>query len=94
MYSLQGFSNASQEAYAAVVNLKLVTQHGVNVRFVASKTRVAPAKGMTTPRLQLLAAVLSSKLMVSVSHALEPDLQLDEPSCFTDFKIILFWIQG
>ena len=78
VYSLQGFSDASQEAYAAVVYLKLVTPHGVYVRFVASKTRVVPIKGMTIPRLELLAGLLLSKLMVSISCALEPELPLDE----------------
>ena len=92
--SLQGFSDASQEAYAAVIYLKSVTPHGIHVRLVASKTRVAPTKAMTIPRLELLTALLLSKLMVSVSRALEPELTLDEPSCFTDSKVTLYWILG
>eukprot|EP00731_Ephydatia_muelleri_P014349 Em0008g69a len=48
-----------------VVYLKSVTPHGVHVTFVVSKTRVASAKGVTIPRLELLAALLLSKLVVS-----------------------------
>ena len=34
------------------------------------------------------------KLMSNVMQALEPEVNLSEPSCFTDSKVVLFWIQG
>ena len=51
-----GFCDASCKAYAAVVYL-LETSAGRQVRFVASKTRVAPLKSQSIPRLKLLSAV-------------------------------------
>ena len=60
-----------------MIYLRAVNPYGAQVRFVVSKTRVAPTKGMTIPRLELLAALLLSKLMVSVSRALEPELPLE-----------------
>ena len=69
--SLQGFSDASLGAYAAVVYLKIVTPMGCSLRFVASKTRVAPIHGQTIPRFELLGALLMAKLLSSVTNALK-----------------------
>lgn len=92
--TLQGFCDASKDAYAAVVYLRITSSSGVSVRFVASKTRIAPIKGHTIPRLELLGALLLVRLMSNVIRALEPVVHLSEPSCFTDSKVVLFWIQG
>ena len=57
-YSLQGFCDASQSAYAAVVYLRVESESGIFGKFLCSKTRVAPVKKLTTPRLELLSALL------------------------------------
>ena len=67
---LVGFCDASAKAYAAVVYLRIEGETQACVRFVAAKTRVAPLGGMTIPRLELLSALLLSKLIVSVQAAL------------------------
>ena len=59
-----GFCNASLKAYAAVVNLR--TNDEISVQFIAAKTRVVPVIGMTVPRLELLSALLLSKLIQSI----------------------------
>ncbi len=68
--------------------------HEVSVQFLAAKTRVTPVVGTTIPRLELLSALLLSKLMSSVHAALEQELNLSDPLCFSDSKVALFWIQG
>ena len=91
---LIGFCDASQRAYAAVTYLRMETPQ-VLVRIVAAKTRVCPVKGMTIPRLELLSALLLSRLISSVHNALKVDLTLpDDPICFTDSKVALHWIKG
>ena len=92
--TLCGFSDASLKAYAAVVYLVLEMESHSEVRFVASKTRVSPLKTQTIPRLELLAAVLLARLMVSVSQALEVEIHLSSPRCFTDSTVTLCWIKG
>ena len=90
--SLMGFSDASKKAYAAVVYLRIETPTGCKVRFMASKTRVSPTGGYTIPRLELLASLLLSRLMSSLTTALKDDLELSPPTCFTDSKVTLYWI--
>ncbi len=93
-WSLVGFCDASKTAYAAVVYLHCKSVSGCSARFVACKTRVAPIKTQTIPSLELLSALLLSKLMDNVSQALSLELMLGEPSYFTDSKVSLYWIQG
>ncbi len=79
--SLQGFCDASTGAYAAVVYL--VAQPGSEpcVRFVASKTRVTPRRELTIPRLELLSALLLTRLLDAVTRSLSPNLSLGQPTC-------------
>ena len=91
---LQGFCDASTHAYAAVVYLRVQTSVGTTAKFVAARTRVSPLQGHSIPRLELLGALLLSRLLASVSAALMVELELDPPSCFTDSKVALFWIKG
>ena len=93
-FSLQGFCDASKVAYAAVVYLLVDAARARYTRFVACKTRVAPVSGLTIPRLELLSALLLSKLMASVSQALTPRLSLEQPSYYMDSEVALFWIKG
>ena len=63
--------------YTTVVYLLIESDSGCLTRFVPSKTRVFPVKELTIPRLELLSALLLSKLMTS--EALSLELSLDEP---------------
>ena len=92
--SLQGFCDASIDAYAAVVYLKIENKVGTTINFVASKTRVAPTSKQTIPRLELLSALLLAKLITSVAKALEPVIEIQEIRCFSDSKVSLYWIMG
>ena len=61
---LHGFSDASHRAYAAVVYMRSLYSDGrIDVRLVSSKSRVAPLKKQSIPRLELLGAVLLARLV-------------------------------
>ena len=67
---------------------------GIAVRFIASKTRVAHLLPQTIPRLELLSAVLLSRLIVSVLSSIKPTLLLLDVRCYTDSQVALYWICG
>ncbi|XP_062705646.1 uncharacterized protein LOC115265199 [Aedes albopictus] len=55
---LHGFSDASKKAYGAVLYTRCVSSDGkINTELVCSKSRVAPLKPTTIPRLELTGAV-------------------------------------
>ncbi|XP_046417532.1 uncharacterized protein LOC124178336 [Neodiprion fabricii] len=90
---LHGFSDASQSALSAVVFLRLLTEsNDIRVSLVAAKTRVAPLKKVTIPRLELSAAVLLVRL---VSH-LRKVLELENATIhlWTDSTVALAYISG
>lgn len=88
--TLCGSCDASTHAYAAVVYLVIRTDVGSSTQFVVSKTRVAPLQTQTIPRLELLSALLLSKLIVSVSESLRSTLPQLKLQCFTDSQIALY----
>jgi hypothetical protein len=67
-YRLHGFCDASERAYAAVIYLVVQTDSERCVRFVASKTRVAPLRELAIPRLELLSSLLLARLMDTVQQ--------------------------
>ena len=65
----------------------------VETRLVAAKTRVAPIKSQTIPRLELLGAVISARLSNTITRSLPNN---DEIECmyWTDSTTTLQWIQS
>ena len=75
---IHGFGDSSEVAYAAVVYLRIETSKGAYTRLIMSKTRVAPLAKQTIPRLELLAALILSRLVYRVRVALLPVIKVDE----------------
>ena len=91
---LHGFCDASSKAYAAVVYLYITTASRSYIRFLASKTRVAPVAQQTIPRLELLSALILSRLVTNVAKALEAEVNISKITCWSDSEVALFWIRG
>ena len=69
-HQMHGFSDASEHAIAAAVYLCTVYEDGdVDVRLIASKTKVSPLKKQSIPRLELLGAYILSKLVDTIRTA-------------------------
>ncbi|XP_041453627.1 uncharacterized protein LOC121406824 [Lytechinus variegatus] len=87
------FSDASENAYGACAYLRWQTGDGkFETRFVASKSKVAPLKTLTIPRLELQAAVLAARLYKSITE--EMRLEVEKVMFFTDSMITLQWIKS
>ena len=68
---LHGFNDASKRAYGAVVYTRSVYEDGhIDVRLISSKTKVAPIKQQSIPRLELLGATILVRLINNVKNAL------------------------
>ena len=88
---LHGFSDASQDAYAAVIFLRASNNQSVSVQLLLAKSRVAPLKRPTIPRLELLGCVIAVRLIRQVKDALNLN---DVPTYFwCDSSTALAWIK-
>ena len=86
------FCDASEIAYGAVAYFRTVTCGRVNVNFVISKTRLAPIKTLTIPRLELQAAVVAARLKTKILE--EIDFEVDETHFWSDSKIVLHYLSN
>ena len=88
---LHGFSDASKHAYGAVVYFRSVYSDGrVHVVLVAAKTRVAPTKQQSIPRLELLGALILSRL----TKKLRDIIGEIEATHWIDSTVALCWIKN
>ncbi|XP_071053586.1 uncharacterized protein [Onthophagus taurus] len=88
---IHGFSDASTQAYGACVYLRSFESHkNISVQLVCAKSRVAPLKRVTVPRLELLGALLLSDLIIKVNVAL--GLDISRIVCWTDSSVVLGWL--
>jgi len=94
-YQVHGFCDASDNAFAAVVYLRTEHRTGeVEVNLMASKTRVAPIKKQTTPRLELMGANLLARLTDSILRASTSLRATPEVILWTDSFRTLCWIKN
>ncbi|GFU28901.1 integrase catalytic domain-containing protein [Trichonephila clavipes] len=88
---LQGFADASEAAYGAVVYLQCFLHNGAaKVSILASKSRVAPIRVISIPRLELCACVLLAQLVKKIHSTLR--LNISDIMLHTDSTIALAWL--
>ena len=87
------FCDASELAFAAVAYIRIITDDGTcHCSLLTSKSRVAPIKKLTLPRLELQGAVLGIRLRKLITK--EITLQLDQIIFWTDSTINLQYINS
>ena len=87
------FSDASMEGYGQCSYIKLVNNKGqVHCSLVMAKSRVAPLKVITIPRLELAAAVVSVRIHTILRKQL--NYEVVKEVFWTDSKVILGYINS
>ncbi|XP_011884045.1 PREDICTED: uncharacterized protein LOC105571183, partial [Vollenhovia emeryi] len=90
---LHGFADASQSAYGACCYIRTRNIAGnYETKLLISKSRVAPMKAVSLPRLELCAAVLLARLQEKVIKSIKiPNIK---KFLWTDSMIALSWIRA
>ncbi|XP_075150778.1 uncharacterized protein LOC142224886 [Haematobia irritans] len=87
---IHGFADSSERAYAAVLYIRISYQDSIFTNLIASKTRVAPLKTLSIPRLELCGASLLAEMIDSILPQME--IQNYSLFCWTDSTIVLSWL--
>ncbi|XP_036148390.1 uncharacterized protein LOC118647475 [Monomorium pharaonis] len=89
---LHGFCDASVTGYGACVYVRSVGREGgIVVRLLCAKSRVAPLKTVTIPRLELCGALLLARLYKEVISAL--NIKFNKIIFWCDSTIVLHWLR-
>lgn len=89
---LHVFADASEVAFAAAAYWRIGGDHTYELAFVAGKTRCAPIKQLSVPRLELQAAVLAARLAQSIQECHE--LANVRTVMWSDSRTVLHWIRS
>ncbi|XP_026816104.1 uncharacterized protein LOC113555771 [Rhopalosiphum maidis] len=90
---IHGFADASEKAYGCCLYLKCSDNAGNHCsNLLCAKSKVAPMKTVSLPRLELCAAQLLTRVAYEIISKMQ--LKLSKHHYWTDFKVTLCWIKS
>ncbi len=90
--SLHVFCDASEKAYGAVAYFAVQSDSDINISFIIARSRVAPKRQQSMPRLELCAALAGAQLAKLVRN--EMTLSISQTILWTDSLTVLEWIKS
>ena len=91
---MHGFADSSEAAYAAVIYLRVVDMmDNIAVFLLCSKTKVAPLKKVTLPRLELCGANLMMNLIARLVQSMRLSNTNLSYFAWSDSQIVLAWLK-
>ena len=92
-HSIHVFCDASEQAYGAVAYLRSEDQEGnFHVSFLAARSRIAPKKQLTIPRLELCAALAGAELAAVLRKELT--INIATQVLWSDSTTVLHWLKS
>ena len=93
VFKLHGYADASEMAYGACVYVQSILSDGSHTcNLITARSKVAPIKNVTIPRLELCAALLLARLVHRVKEIFTH--QFESVYFWSDSKITLSWIHS
>lgn len=89
---LCGFADASEKAYGACVYVRNKLEGQYDARLLCAKSRIAPLKNLSVPRLELCAALLLAQVMHKVLESV--DVKFTRTYYWSDSTITFSWIRS
>jgi len=85
------FGDASTEAYSTVAYVRVTHETGGNCSILCARSKVTPLKSKSIPRLELIAATISTRMARRISSIFNLNLKTDF-KFWTDSTNVLYWI--
>ncbi|XP_062535266.1 uncharacterized protein LOC134204457 [Armigeres subalbatus] len=86
------FTDAGELGYGCSAYFRIETDKGVRCSLVMAKSKVAPLKYQSIPRMELQAALLGARMMHTVCE--NHTLPIKEKFIHTDAEVVLAWIRS
>ncbi|XP_061401555.1 uncharacterized protein LOC133337338 [Musca vetustissima] len=87
---LHTFVDASENGYAAVAYLRISQSNNTICSLIGSKTRVAPLRMTSIPRLELMAALIGARFANNIIK--QHSIPLKEKHFWSDSRTVLSWL--
>ena len=93
VYELHTFCDSSEKGLGCVAYLRMISNGDINVAFVMGKAKVVPiGVTLSIPRLELMAALLGSKMQWQIKRSI--NLPLANCCLYTDSSVVMDWLNN